>query len=139
MTGECKLLGIADFLETLIENQCKFIVFAHHTSVINGLEHLLRKRKVCFIKITGSTGMAERASSVEAFQNDDSIRAAILSITACSQGLTLTAASTIVFAELSWTPSIMVQAEDRAHRIGQVNPVNIYYMHSKDSVDDLIL
>ena len=80
----------------------------------------------------------ERHERVKLFQHDVKVRAAILSITAASQGLTLTAASTIVFAELTWSPSILNQAEDRAHRIGQKNSVNIYYLHGRETVDDQI-
>jgi SWI/SNF-related matrix-associated actin-dependent regulator of chromatin subfamily A-like protein 1 len=76
---------------------------------------------------------------VDSFQRDDFMKIAILSMTACGTGITLTSASCIVFAELHWTPSIMLQAEDRAHRIGQCNPVNIYYLHAKETVDDIIL
>ena len=63
---------------------------------------------------------------------------AIMSMTACSQGLTLTAATAVVFAELTWTPTLIAQAEDRAHRISQHNSVNIYYMYGPDTLDDAI-
>jgi len=66
------------------------------------------------------------------------VRIALLSINACSQGLTLTAASTVVFAEMTWTPSIMTQAEDRAHRISQQNCVNVYYLYGPGTVDDIV-
>jgi hypothetical protein len=60
---------------------------------------------------------------------------AVLSITAASQGLTLTAASHVIFAEMNWTPSIMQQAEDRCHRNSQKNNVSCYYMFGKDTLD----
>jgi len=107
LSGEAKLEGIRDFMDNLIENNCKFIVFAHHKSVMDGLEDYVKKQKVGYIRIDGSTSVDARHERVQAFQNNDDIRIAVLSITACSQGLTLTAASTIVFAEMFWTPSIM--------------------------------
>jgi len=77
------------------------------------------------MRIDGSVPSEKRAELVNLFQNDEKCRVAILSITAASVGLTLTKAQTVIFAEYIWTPAIMVQAEDRAHRIGQINSVNV--------------
>ena len=138
LTGESKVKGVCEFLETLVENGAKFLIFAHHQSVMDEIESMMKHKKVGCVRIDGKVQTETRHERVKAFQSEPRIRAAILSITAASQGLTMTAASTIVFAEMTWTPSIMAQAEDRAHRIGQKNSVNIYYMKGPGTVDEQI-
>ena len=139
LTGEAKINGCMEFLETLLEAGCKFLLFAHHIPVMDAFSQFLTKKKTGFIRIDGSTPSDERHNLVAKFQHQECIRVAVLSIQACGFGLTLTAASTVVFAELSWTPAIMNQAEDRAHRIGQTNSVNIYYLYGSQTVDDVMI
>ena len=73
------------------------------------------------------------------FQEDSSIKVALLSVTAMGTGFTLTAASTVIFAELHWTPAVLIQAEDRSHRIGQKNSVNIHYLIGDNTLDPIML
>ncbi|XP_052114452.1 uncharacterized protein LOC107484479 isoform X2 [Arachis duranensis] len=87
------------------------------------LEYLgtfIEKKKVGCIWIDGGTPAASRQQLVTDFQEKDYIKAAVLSIKAGGVGLTLTAASTVIFTEQSWTPGDLIQAKDRAYRIGQV-------------------
>ncbi|KAM1086378.1 hypothetical protein ACFX2B_011892 [Malus domestica] len=137
-SAEAKIPTVLDYLGTVMEAGCKFLVFAHHQSMIDSIYQFLLKKKVGCIRIDGSIPTVARQAYVTEFQEKDSIKAAVLSIKAGGVGLTLTAASTVIFAELSWTPGDLIQAEDRAHRIGQVSSVNIYYLLANDTVDDII-
>lgn len=130
-----KIPAVLDYLGTVIEAGCKFLIFAHHQAMIDAIHQFIQ---VGCIRIDGSTPAESRQTLVKDFQEKDSIKAAVLSIKAGGVGLTLTAASTVIFAELSWTPGDLIQAEDRAHRIGQVSSVNVYYLIANDTVDDII-
>ena len=125
---------ILDWLEGSDPSQ-KLVVFAHHKQVLDYVENAVSKKykgRLGVIRIDGSVPPAERALSVKKFQSNASVRLALLSMTAAGIGLTLTAASSIVFAELHWTPGVLAQAEDRCHRIGQANAVNVMYCICKD-------
>ena len=54
------------------------------------------------------------------------------------QGLTFTKATLVVFAEMYWTPGVLIQCEDRAHRIGQTQCVSIHYLVAKDTMDEWV-
>ncbi|XP_076933368.1 uncharacterized protein LOC143599265 [Bidens hawaiensis] len=137
-SAEAKIPAVLDYLGTVIEAGCKFIVFAHHQPMIESIHQFLLKKKVGCIRIDSGTPAGSRQSLVNDFQEKDSIKAAVLSIKAVGVGLTLTAASTVIFAELSWTPGDITQAEARAHRIGQGYSVNVYFLLANDTVDDIM-
>merc|ERR1712008_375803 len=105
---------------------------------LDALEAAARKCQASSIRIDGSVNSAERHRRVKSFQSNDTVRVAILGIQAAGVGITLTAASTVVFAELHWTPGVLVQAEDRAHRIGQKSSVNVQYLVAPGTIDDIM-
>jgi SWI/SNF-related matrix-associated actin-dependent regulator 1 of chromatin subfamily A len=125
-----------EYIEDLLEAGHKMLLFAHHQSVLDAFEAAFMEKHHRHIRIDGRTPPSGRQELCNAFQQDVSIRIALLSITAASTGLTLTAATTVVFAELFWNPGVMVQAEDRAHRIGQCDSVSVHYLLARGTTDD---
>ena len=136
-SGVGKAQAIADYVSDWLDGSGtqKILLFAHHKIVMDKLDqHLHQKHPHSHIRIDGSVATAARGPLVRKFQTCARTRVALLSLTAAGVGLTLTAASTVLFAELHWTPGVLAQAEDRAHRIGQThNSVQILYMVCKDS------
>lgn len=123
---------IKDFLD---QNGQKLVVFATHKTVI---DQLMTTFKDVAVKIDGGTSAQERDNAVQSFQNDPNTKLFVGNIKAAGTGLTLTAASSVAFLELPWTPGDLSQAEDRCHRIGQKESVNIYYLLADDTIEQNI-
>ena len=127
-TGRAKVEPVMEVVTELLDSGAeKLLLFGHHKEVLSALEARLVKKKVGLVRIDGDTAVDARLARVDIFQKQAGTRVALLSICAASHGLTLTAASLVVFAELSWNASDLVQAEDRVHRISQTNAVLIKY------------
>ncbi|KAK9967715.1 hypothetical protein ABG768_002092 [Culter alburnus] len=138
-TAVAKAGAVKDYIKMMLETeQLKFLVFAHHLSMLQACTEAVIEAKASYIRIDGSVPSAERIQLVHRFQNDPDTRVAILSIQAAGQGLTFTAASHVVFAELYWNPGHIKQAEDRAHRIGQTTTVHIHYLIAKGTFDTVM-
>ncbi|XP_072179290.1 SWI/SNF-related matrix-associated actin-dependent regulator of chromatin subfamily A-like protein 1 [Diadema setosum] len=137
-TGVAKIPALREYIIDLAECGHKFLVFAHHQAVLDAMTEALQKKNIKYIRIDGSTTSHHRKELVDKFQTNDSYLVAVLSITACNAGITLTSASTVLFAELFWNPGILVQAEDRVHRIGQQDSVTVRYLIAKGTADDYI-
>lgn len=120
---------IADFLEG---SDRKLVVFAWHREPIEALAKTFPKAVVLH------GGTRNRAAPVWAFQNDPGTRLFIGQITAAGTGITLTAASDLLFLEQSWTPSDNLQAAMRINRIGQTRGCMIRFATLAGSIDEAV-
>jgi SWI/SNF-related matrix-associated actin-dependent regulator 1 of chromatin subfamily A len=125
---------VRDVFENL-EPDKKVIVFGHHQDVIAAMKEAFYKDGLKPAVIVGGQPNELRNEEKNRFQLDPTCRVILCSIKAAGEGLTLTAAQTVIFAELDWTPKSVRQAEDRAHRIGQTGNVLIQHLVIDGSFD----
>ena len=139
-TARAKQRAVYDYVCGVVQDNAdqKIIIFGFHMITLNALQNLMEQLKIPFIRIDGSTPQQERQPLVDEFQTGQP-RIAILSIGACNSGLTLTACHYTIFAELTWTPSLLLQCEDRTHRIGQEEPCQYDYIIAKDTLDERVM
>lgn len=131
-----KMAIAKEFIKNVIDNGEKLIIFGTHKAVI---QELYNEFADISVVIDGGVDNKIRQERVNQFQNDNKIRLFIGNMLAAGTGLTLTAASKVLFMELGWTPVLHEQAAGRAIRIGQNNPVSIYYIIAKNTIEEKIL
>lgn len=129
-----KLDRLEEILDELVANNGKAIVFSNWTSMTNPTYERLKRFNPAII--TGET--KDRVEQQDKFMNDESCKVIIGTTGAMGTGLTLTAANTVIFLDEPWNKAIKDQAEDRAHRIGTTENVNIITLICKNTIDERI-
>jgi SWI/SNF-related matrix-associated actin-dependent regulator of chromatin subfamily A-like protein 1 len=132
---KAKHQAVEERIRDVIATDRKVIVF---TAFTEGL----KRHKAVFgeecVTLSGSDNAEQRMETVDRFQNDPEVRVAACNIIAGGVGITLTAASHVIFQDLDWVPANHLQAEDRAYRLGQTNRVTVEYMLADGTLDVFI-
>ena len=130
--GVYKLGAVRQWVQDFTATGQKLVIFAHHTDVVRALADEFADGCV----ISGETSTEDRQRAVDRFQNDPAQRVIVCNLKAGGVGLTLTAASDVLFVEQGWTPADMDQAADRCHRIGQQDSVTAWNLLAAGTIDE---
>ena len=131
-----KLEDLMEFLPSLIEEGRRILLFSTFTSMLSLVEKELDKQKIPHVILTGQT--KDRKTPINRFQHKE-VPLFLISLKAGGIGLNLTAADTVIHYDPWWNPAAEQQATDRAHRIGQKNPVFVYKMIVEGTVEERII
>jgi SWI/SNF-related matrix-associated actin-dependent regulator 1 of chromatin subfamily A len=127
-----KIDSAVDVIHNTIDGGEKLIVFCFLKEVVAALKREFPKA----VTVTGDDNDKQKQYSVDKFQQDENCKLIILNYRSGGTGLTLTAASNVLFVEFPWTYADCCQAEDRAHRNGQKNAVTCTYLLGNGTIDE---
>ena len=135
--GSAKLEALFEQVSEVLDEGHKLIVFSQFTKLLAYVQKHLDDQGVPYAYLDGQT--RNRGEIVERFQTDPSCNMFLISLKAGGVGLNLTAAGYVFLLDPWWNPAVEAQAIDRAHRIGQTQPVFAYRMIARDTVEEKIL
>lgn len=136
ISSMAKAVVAKELIQNIIDGEDKVIVFSCFNAPLLKLQEYFKEQSVMII---GSTNVNDRGEIVKKFQEDPKIKIFFGGMLSSNTGITLTAASHVIFIDYDWVPASMVQAENRAHRIGTTHEsVNTYQITSKGTIDDFM-
>ncbi|HET9123090.1 MAG TPA: DEAD/DEAH box helicase [Acidiferrobacteraceae bacterium] len=133
-----KVQVFAALAEELAAGGHRALVFSQFVDFLKLLRTPLDELGITYQYLDGSTPAAERSRKVQAFQEGDGT-VFLISLKAGGFGLNLTAADYVVITDPWWNPAAEDQAMGRAHRMGQLRPVTVYRLVTKDTVEEIIV
>lgn len=135
--SKAKLNALKDIIYDITSSGKKLVVMARFIPEIEAIKKLLVKKNLSFSVITGE--IKNRADEIAKFQNDTDVLVFVGQIATAGLGITLTAASTMVFYSLDYSMSNFEQARARIHRTGQKENCTYIYLIASNTVDEKIM
>ncbi|MEP6929796.1 MAG: DEAD/DEAH box helicase [Flavobacterium sp.] len=134
-----KYIAVTNYLENLVKGKQKTIIFSSFVTNLNFYTNWCRENKIAFCEITGETPSNKREHQVKLFQENENPLLFFISLKAGGVGLNITKASYVLFLDPWWNPFAEKQGVGRAHRIGQLNKVNVIRFISKNTIEEKII
>ena len=135
--SKAKLEALEDIIDEVISEDKKLVVMVRFVPELNDIQELLEKKGIGYACVRG--GVKNRTEEISRFQEDDDCKVFVGQIAAAGLGITLTAASTMVFYSLDYSMSNFEQAKARIHRVSQKNDCLYIYLIAKGTVDRKVL
>ena len=136
--GSAKLDACMELLTSAVEGGHRILLFSQFTSMLELLAKRLDKEGISHFTLQGSTPKPVRAELVRRF-NAGEASVFLISLRAGGTGLNLTAADIVIHYDPWWNVAAQNQATDRAYRIGQQNPVQVYKLIAQDTIEEKIV
>ncbi|MBN8460961.1 MAG: SNF2 helicase associated domain-containing protein [Verrucomicrobia bacterium] len=132
-----KMERLLELLESALLNGSKVLVFSQFRTQLQEIEKQILAREWGHLRLDGQS--RNRQELVDRFQSPDGPPVFLISLKAGGYGLNLTAADVVIHFDPWWNPAAEAQATDRAHRIGQVRPVTVYRLLSRNTVEEKVV
>ena len=134
-----KYMAVTSYLRTLVEADQKTIVFSSFLTNLDFYKTWCNDNQIKYCELIGSTSQEKREIEVNRFQKDENSLLFFISLKAGGVGLNITRASQVLFLDPWWNPFSEKQGIGRAHRIGQLNKVNVVRFISRNTVEEKII
>lgn len=135
--SHAKIDALSDIIDSAMAEDKKLVIMARFVPEMDDIQELLEKKKIGYAAVRG--GVKDREKEIHRFQYDDKCRVFVGQIAAAGLGITLTAASTMVFYSLDYNMSNFEQAKARIHRAGQKENCHYIYLVCRNTVDRKVL
>ncbi|KAG6726526.1 hypothetical protein I3842_02G084600 [Carya illinoinensis] len=140
ITNAGKMVLLDKLLPKLKERDSRVLIFSQMTRLLDILEDYLMFRGYLYCRIDGNTGGEDRDASIDAFNRPGSEKFVfLLSTRAGGLGINLATADVVILYDSDWNPQVDLQAQDRAHRIGQKKEVQVFRFCTEYAIEEKVI